>query len=86
MGITDSPDSPNTEHPALTTLMDNIVKKDDRYKVPLMITFPDLGTSNTNREISKKRLLLQLRRYRVQPELLQEYDCTICEYFFREPR
>lgn len=46
-----------------------------------MIKCPGLGNNDTNRILAEGRLLGQLRRYRAHPELLQEYDRTIREYF-----
>lgn len=81
IGISECIGTSFVEHPTMLEFENEIIKVNNRYEVPLMIKSPGLGTDNDNRSIAENRLFVQLRRFRTHPEMLEQYDRTIREYF-----
>ncbi|KAH7943210.1 hypothetical protein HPB52_006522 [Rhipicephalus sanguineus] len=81
LGVQDSPDSSQSDSIALEVFENDVSKKVERYEVPLLLREPGLETGQSNYDLAKQRLLMQLRRFRQQPDLLVGYDDNIKAYF-----
>ncbi|XP_049276084.1 uncharacterized protein LOC125760267 [Rhipicephalus sanguineus] len=81
LGVQDSPDSSQSDSITLELFESDVSKKGERYEVPLLLREPGLETGQSNYDLAKKQLLMQLRRFRQQPDLLVRYDDTINAYF-----
>ncbi|XP_064468687.1 uncharacterized protein LOC135382950 [Ornithodoros turicata] len=60
---------------------ENITFQENRYQVPLKIKEPGLPLEANNKITAERRLNAQLRRFRTAPDVLQQYDKTMREYF-----
>ncbi|XP_037514045.1 uncharacterized protein LOC119390470 [Rhipicephalus sanguineus] len=81
LGVQESPDGNQSDSIALELFESDVSKKGERYEVPLLLREPGLETGQSNYDLAKQRLLMQLRRFRQQPDLLVRYDDTIKAYF-----
>ncbi|XP_037502339.1 uncharacterized protein LOC119376655 [Rhipicephalus sanguineus] len=81
LGVQDSPDGSQSDSNSLELFENDVSKKGERYEVPLLLREPGLETGQSNYDLAKQRLLMQLRRFRQQPDLLVHYDDTIKAYF-----
>ncbi|XP_077534550.1 uncharacterized protein LOC144146477 [Haemaphysalis longicornis] len=80
IGITDASEKSKAEDYDAFVKIRSGLEEDGRYVVPLMIETPGL-MSSTNRAVAESRLRRQLQRFEHQPNLLEEYDAVISEYF-----
>ncbi|XP_064472609.1 uncharacterized protein LOC135387252 [Ornithodoros turicata] len=81
LGIMDSDVAAPTGAADLQMFQENIKWQTDRYEVPLMIQAPGLPPEAHNRVTAETRLNAQLRRFRMAPDVLKQYDATMREYF-----
>ncbi|KAH7974960.1 hypothetical protein HPB49_022056 [Dermacentor silvarum] len=65
---------------ALEEFERHVSKKGGRYQAHLLIRAPGLDAGH-NFSVARQRLLLQLRRFKQQPDLLAQYDKMIQTYF-----
>ncbi|XP_037564631.1 uncharacterized protein LOC119444280 [Dermacentor silvarum] len=66
---------------ALDVFKRHVSKKGGRYEVPLLIREPGLDAGHDNFALARQRLLMQLRRFKQQPDLIVQYEKTIQTYF-----
>ncbi|EEC15272.1 hypothetical protein IscW_ISCW011688, partial [Ixodes scapularis] len=57
------------------------VKNGDRYEMPLIFKFPEVGINDSSRVTAVTLLQAQLRRFQHNPKLLKQHDNAIREYF-----
>ncbi|XP_037526395.1 uncharacterized protein LOC119403538 [Rhipicephalus sanguineus] len=81
LGVQHSPDGSQSDSIALELFENDVSKKGERYEVPLLLREPGLETGQSNYDLAKQRLLMQLCRFRQQPDLVVCYDDTIKAYF-----
>ncbi|XP_037526499.1 uncharacterized protein LOC119403655 [Rhipicephalus sanguineus] len=80
LGVQDSPDGSQSDSIALELFENDVPNKGERYEVPLLLREPGLETGQRYYDLAKQRLLMRLRRFRRQPDLLVRYDDTIKGY------
>ncbi|XP_064461559.1 uncharacterized protein LOC135371435 [Ornithodoros turicata] len=80
LGIT-APASKDTGEADRILFEEDIKFQENRYEVPLMIKEPELPLEANNKITAERRLNAQLRRSRTAPDVLQQYDQTMREYF-----
>ncbi|XP_064470095.1 uncharacterized protein LOC135384823 [Ornithodoros turicata] len=80
LGIT-APASKDTGEADRILFEEDIKFQENRYQVPLMIKEPGLPLEANNKITAERRLNAQLRRFRTAPDVLQQYDQTMREYF-----
>ncbi|XP_037526503.1 uncharacterized protein LOC119403659 [Rhipicephalus sanguineus] len=78
--VQDSPDGIHSDSIAVELFENDISKKGERYEIPLLLREPGLDTGRSNYDLVKQRLLMQLHRFRQQPDLLIRYGDTIKAY------
>lgn len=84
LGITDSVSKHDEAEADIEMFERNVACRNGRYEVPLMIQEPGLPLEANNRETAEKRLEAQLQRFRSAPDVLQQYEATMREYFTEE--
>ncbi|XP_075730832.1 uncharacterized protein LOC142774323 [Rhipicephalus microplus] len=77
----DDPDGSQGNSMALELFERAISKVGERYEVPLLIQEPGLDNEQGNYILAKQRLLIQLHRFRPQPDFLARYEDTLKAYF-----
>ncbi|KAL3223561.1 hypothetical protein MRX96_049725 [Rhipicephalus microplus] len=77
----DDPDGSQGNSMALELFKRAISKVGERYEVPLLIQEPGLDNEQGNYILAKQRLLIQLHRFRPQPDFLARYEDTLKAYF-----
>ncbi|KAH7974468.1 hypothetical protein HPB49_015734 [Dermacentor silvarum] len=80
-GVQEDPDSKHDAHMALEEFERRVSKRRGRYEVLLLIRKPGLDAGHNNFTLARQRLVMQLRRFKQQPDLLNQYDKMIQTYF-----